>query len=524
MIQSGLFARLNRPDVKTRFAVSFLGNICRVGIMFLISLFLARRLGPAAYGDYNFLLTSFLGLRTLVDLGTGSAFLTFCSEKRRGRNFFLYYLSLLLLQFSALLLLVLLLPDWLRSKLWVSHPTQLILWALLASFVMNQIWEAATNLGESVRDSFSIQVRNILLSFVFFLSLLALDLSGTLEVKSIYYAVFACYGFLAIAYVSWIFKKAYNPEEVSSFSEIHKAFVQYSSPLAFTYLVTFTYTFSENWLLQKYGGSIEQGYYSIGWKFSTIGLLATTALLKIFWKEIAEAKEQGNLERVRTIYYRTCKILYSSSALLCCFLCIFSGEILGIFLGNQYKGAEFAFALLLLYPVHQSLGQIVGAYLQATAQTRVYRNVSIFVLIFSLPVSYFVLAKTDLAVPGLDLGSKGLAMKMLFTNIVSVNLFSWIIYKESKVRLKIREQLIFLIGFLAIAVTSKTLCSFLLADSSMKPLFQSVTLLGLSAFMYFPLCVLIINKWPELFGLNASELEKLKNAIRKKLKGNRNES
>jgi len=75
-------------------------------IGFVTGLLIARALNPAGYGDLMFLLGSFVAIRSLLDMGSSSAFYTFLSQRARGRRFYLVYFAWLALQFVATLALL----------------------------------------------------------------------------------------------------------------------------------------------------------------------------------------------------------------------------------------------------------------------------------------------------------------------------------------------------------------------------------------------------------------------------------
>ena len=93
---------MENPSVKARFAVSTFTNLIRGGITFFTAVFIARVLGPENYGDYTFLLGSFMAIRTLIDMGTESAFYTFISRKPRVFSFYISYSIWQLIQFEKL--------------------------------------------------------------------------------------------------------------------------------------------------------------------------------------------------------------------------------------------------------------------------------------------------------------------------------------------------------------------------------------------------------------------------------------
>ena len=113
---------MENPSVKTRFAISVLVNLIRGGITFFTTLFIARILGPENYGGYAFLLGTFTALRSLLDMGTASAFYTFISKKPRPLAFYISYAIWQLIQFFLpFLIIAFVLPQpWLEA-IWVGQ-------------------------------------------------------------------------------------------------------------------------------------------------------------------------------------------------------------------------------------------------------------------------------------------------------------------------------------------------------------------------------------------------------------------
>ncbi len=76
-----LFSKLSSQRISSRFAASLIGNITRLGLSFLSGLIVARGLGPEDFGNFSFLLTSFIAIKQLLNMGTSQAFYTFISKK-----------------------------------------------------------------------------------------------------------------------------------------------------------------------------------------------------------------------------------------------------------------------------------------------------------------------------------------------------------------------------------------------------------------------------------------------------------
>jgi O-antigen/teichoic acid export membrane protein len=67
--------------------------------------------------------------------------------------------------------------------------------------------------------------------------------------------------------------------------------------------LSFAYIFLDRWLLQDFGGNLEQAFYGVGAQFSAVSLIATSAMLRVFWKEMAESHESGDTEGSRILYF-----------------------------------------------------------------------------------------------------------------------------------------------------------------------------------------------------------------------------
>jgi len=90
--------------------------------------------------------------------------------------------------------------------------------------------------------------------------------------------------------------------------------------------------------------------------------------------------------------------------------------------GEKYQGAIISFAIMAMFPIHQTFGQLSAALLIATGQTKLYAKLAVIVMVGSLPISYFLLASDDYLIPGLALGATGLAVKMVLIQFVGTNI------------------------------------------------------------------------------------------------------
>lgn len=424
---------LHSTSIRTRLLVSIGSNGMRAIISFLTGLLIARALNPSSYGDLMFLLGSFVAIRSLLDMGGSSAFFTFLSQHTREYRFYLFYFLWLSLQFVlTLLLITLLIPTSIFQKIWLGHNREIVVLAFLASFLQQQVWQTVGQIGEAKRKTVKVQLLNLSVAVTYLCSLLILSIYGNISIKNVLFLLIAQYFFAALLAVRFLRDtQLIVIEKQFSFKLMISEYWIYCKPLMTLSLISFSYDFADKWMLQRFGGAAQQGYFQIASQFSTISLLATSSILSIFWKEIATAWAKQDIGRVKILYHKVNRGLVMLGAILTGLLLPWSEQIVTVFLGPKYVHAWPVLAIMFLYPIHQSMGQIGGTMLFASGQTNKYMQVSTFVMFISIPFSYLMLAPTiGMLVPGFGLEAVGLASKMVLLGVVSVNIQAWVIARH----------------------------------------------------------------------------------------------
>jgi len=496
---------MSKQSIKVRFFFSLLSNVLRIIFLFIAGIIVARSLGPANFGNFTFLFGSFAAISNLVNMGTSSAFYTFISQAKRGLKFYFYYFCWFIIQFSIPLFLVLLLPEPLKQKIWLGHSKGLILLALFASFSVNQMWRFAKQVGESLRDTINIQIRSVFLTTVYLACVILLVTLKFNNIKGFFIIRGGLYLSFSLIYIRWLYRKAdLCLEKDENLSNVFDEFKSYCYPLVFYTFVGFLYTFADYWLLQRFGGPVQQGYYAVGARFATLSMLATTSIVQIFWKEIAEANAQGNMERVRMLYHKISKGLYFVGAFFSCFLIYFSLEILSVILGDSYRAAWLPLSIMFLYPVHQSLGQITGTMLMATGRTKTKGIIGVAFMGISIITAYFVLAPRSALFPGLNLGAKGLALKMVLCQLLDVNLMAFFVAKYIKTSFNWTFQIRVLLLLLLLGFASKICVQWILAVVSFPA--HPILLMAVSGAFYSCGVAALVYKFPSIAGIDRAQI------------------
>jgi O-antigen/teichoic acid export membrane protein len=416
---------LNRHDVSVRFAAGLAGNAIRGGLNLLAGILVARWLGPVQFGDLNFLLVSFTAVNQLLDLGTSTAFSTFVAQRRRTARFYLYYGAWVAAQFTLTLLCIAALPAPWARRIWVGHDRGIVLLAFGASFALDRLWFLAAAVGESVRESVIVQARNVGVAAFYLLGTAALAAAGLLTIRTTLWLTVAVYAAFSASLFAYLRARVVAPrDDAERLVEIWRPFASYTMPLVATVCCSFVYTFFDTWMLQRFGGSAQQGFYAAAAKLTSVSLLVTTSAIPVFLKEVAEAFAHGDTDRVRVLYSRTTQYLYFVAAVISCFAVPYAREILVGLIGYRFESGWTALGVMLLYPVSQSLGQVNGAFFYATGQTPLYRNLTIGSMALSMVLTYVLLAPPGRPTGGLGLGAVGLAVKTVLLSLVATNVQS----------------------------------------------------------------------------------------------------
>lgn len=412
-------------SIRSRFAFSLLANLLKALVGFVSGLLVARGLGPEQYGKMMFLLGTFIAVRQLLDLGSSTAFFTFLSQRPRSRRFVAWYSGWLGVQFLVPLIAVwLLFPAAWVELIWKGEQRSLVVMAFVAAYMQSTVWSFMMQMGESQRLTRWVQGVSTAIALLH-ISLVAIFWWQDWLGIRLLLAAFIFEWALAAWVIATQLRFSTMPDEDENLAAVFREFGRYCLPMIPYCWMGFAYEFADRWLLQNYGGSIQQAFYAVASQFGVVAAIATTSILNVFWKEIAEAHHQGNKERVSTLYRNVSRGLFFVAASVAGFLMPWSKDILHLTLGPAYVGGATALTIMFLYPIHQSMGQIGGTMLYATGQVRAQVVMGMFFMAASIVVTYFVLAPADAQMPGLDLGSAGLAGKIVILQFISVNVVAF---------------------------------------------------------------------------------------------------
>jgi O-antigen/teichoic acid export membrane protein len=300
--------------------------------------------------------------------------------------------------------------------------------------------------------------------------------------------------------------------EIARYFSFLKTFIH---PLVILIAVGFFFGYFDRWFLQLIAGSSQYGYFGLSERLGAVAFIFTSAMTPLLTREFAFSFEEMDKARLNQLFDRI-KIFLFIAAITSCFLSINSDAIVKIIGGEKFKEAVIPISIMALYPIHQTFGQLSAALMIATGQTSLYSKIAIFWILASVPVTYFLMAPVTYLIPGLGLGAQGLAIKMVFVNILATNVqlyyntkFLGISFRKwIVVQLKI-IGIIYVIGAVSHLISAKIPGELLISLDIFNfdpDLFTASVRLGISGLMYITIVFILFIAAPDLAGIKRDEL------------------
>ena len=350
----------------------------------------------------------------------------------------------------------------------------------------------------------------VLIALVHFGLVIFLYYKDLLAIEYIYYLI-SIEIIIGATVAKLIFPLEFVEEKETFYNHFYE-YWKFCKPLIPYVWLSVVMSFADTWLLRYFSGSIEQGYYAVAAQMGTVTLLFTSSVIRVLWKEAAEANENSDSERVAYVYKRVSRIVFMIGVIISAFLIPWTKEIIIILLGSQYLEGATVMMIMFLYPIHQSLGQINATMYFALELTFPYVVIGSVHLITSIFVIYFILAPSDAFFPGLGLGAIGLALKMVILQIICVNVYIWWLSRHQGWSFDIGYQVVSIGLFLILGFLSYKLANTLF-DEEVYVLIRG----SISAAFYALAAAIIFYRLPWLLGLTKSELKiylnKIKNIV-----------
>lgn len=492
-------------SLKKRYFYKLNSNLISIPIGMITLSIIPRMLGPENYGNYYYLIFIFTQITGFFNVGN-TFFATRLAENFNNegiKRFFFNFIGL----FSSLLIILLIIASLFKINS-IFFPEQKLLFIWMALF-----FTLGLTLQSNIKlilDVYGLTVKGetifILGRIISVVILLIIYWSNRHNI----FAVFI-YNYITIAIIifGWtiIFKKnnisLYPSRKIAALNikSYIKKFYDYASPLySFACIAIFIDIFIR-WLLQIFGGSVEQGYFSISDRTSAVIILFSTSLTPLLLREFSISMGEDSIEKIKLLFQRVIPMFYSIAAFFCVFIILQANKVVLFIGGKEFTNAKTPLAIMALYPMFYTTMGILYTLLFSTRQTKLYRNLGIFTRVLNLPIFFFLIAPKKYM--GFNLGAIGYATGMVLVTFLSYNIYLWFCTKY----LKLSFMKYFFHQFYSVSLLG--LAAFISIYISNTLWFNSLMSFLASGFLYIIETIILTVLFPNLFHVSKDEIIKL---------------
>lgn len=417
------------PDrLGSRYLATLTAQGVRLVTSFVVAVIVPRTLGPVVYGTYTFLLQTAAMLRSLVDVSSQQAFFTFSSQERASGPLTRLYALALAAQFALVMLFIVVAVaadhyEW----LWHGQQPDEIAWVTLVDWALF-LMLSLQQLGDSKGLTIYPQLIGAGVSLLSMVALLVLWRTGTLSLDTFVWLNLSAAVLASVVLGAWLFgrHRALLWQGAFAAGSYVRRWWAFARPLLLLQLYTPLVAYLGIWLIQRWNGPAEQGYYGLALQWSSLALVFTNAGVSIFWREIAQHSAGGTVQRARETYETFGRTLFFMALVLACWLSASSELLVELVAGERFVAAASVVAIMAFYPAAQTLGQLGTAALKATERTSIYARWTILLSIPDIALMWFLLAPLSATIPGLNLGAEGMAIRTALYGLASVHVFDWL--------------------------------------------------------------------------------------------------
>lgn len=505
-------SEFHEASLGKRYFFKLCSNMATIPLFLLQETILPRVLGPSAYGNYNFLAAFYTQIVSFLDLGTSTCMRTGLSKRPGEAGIVTFYLRIILLLFAGMLLAgaVMYLPG-VSAALLPEVPLWMVFPAAVCVYL---IWLASTvrGMNDAMGNTTSSEVVRMAVNMAAALALLGLFLLDALNMPLFYLQQGLTYALLAAGF-AYAFKKGWversgpwnfrascflTPQETRAYIREYR---DYCGPLFTMTLCSALALMAERWILQYFGGSHAQGYFSLSQKVGMACFLFVTAMMPLLQRELSMAHQKKDAMAMGFIVERFAPLLYAVAAWFACFTSVEAQAVIRLFAGLDFAEALLPVQIMAFYPVHQCYGQLAGAIYYASGDTSSLRNITVAGLLVGLVCAWVFLAPRGMG--GVDLGAAGLSLKMVLVQIATVNVLMWRCSRKIPFSFgkNLLHQILCPVCFLLLAFATKaTTLAFLPFGST------DVIRFFLSGFLYALLSAALLFAFPFAAGITRKDL------------------
>lgn len=500
---------VKKDSLKKRYFFKLFTNIIGIPISIVTQSIIPRGLGPIQYGNFSFLSNFFLEVVGFLDNGTSFAFYTKLSQRPEEMGLLRFYWKFVKIVILFFLVTVFCLIQTQQCNLiWPKQKT-LFIWMGVFYSILLWLTQIMTKIIDAYGQTRQGEMARLVQKIVSLLFILLMFWANKFDLASFF--IYQYVILILLIFMWWNILRSHkiivHPKYKLSHQQLKKyfqEFYRYSMPLITYTVLGLMVGIGDKWLLQKFGGAVEQGFYGLSYQIGYICFLFTSAMTPLILREFSIVFHENNLIKMKEIFLRYIPMLYAVTVFFSVFIFLQGKNVALIMGGEKYIKAAFTISIMALYPIHQTYGQLSSSVFLACGQTKLYRNIGSFTIL-GLFLTYILVAPKTMF--GFSLGSIGLALKMVIIQFIIVNIQLWFnckYLKMSFIRL-FAHQLYTILIFAFGGIVSVFIVNLFFIGAIVNFL--------LSGVLYSLFAFAVLHLFPSIFSTNRNELLKYKGEL-----------
>lgn len=409
----------SEASLKSRYIFKLIANLVNGLVNIVVVSIVPSALGASNYGIFTYLQQFYNQVFGFLDAGSSIAFFTKLSARRERKDLIKFYFiwSLFLLLF-VLFVAFFVDKTFLYEKFLPEIPKEFFYIGLVFSFLF---WfsQIIFKISDAFALTTSIESIKIFQRILALITIITITQLFTFNLKTFYfYNLFILLVFLILSFIVFYRKGiiSFSLFYIKvSYKRLFFEFIDYISPLFTFNLLAFLLGVFDIWLLQKFYGSEQTGFFGLAHQISAMCFLFTSAMTPVITREFSKSFAEKDFSTMGRLFNRYIPMLYSISAYFGIFICFQAENLIRIFTKTGFVGASAVVAAMGFYPIHQTYGQLSGSVFFATGNTRLFKNIGLASLAIGILFSIIFLII-------LPFGALGLAIKTILTQIVGSNI------------------------------------------------------------------------------------------------------
>ena len=493
-----------------RYMYTLLSTVGRIALTLITSIIIPKAIGPRSMGIIAFGQTIVTTIRGLFDFNIGSTFFNLSVAKHQSGGLTRLFARIIFIQILlTVLILGILCVTKSGNNIIQSTPFSVLIfllgieWAVYLTSLANQLGDSK---GISKWPQILILIFNLILTVV----IVGLAMMKSLTVYTFLSTTFV-FNFLSfLSVIVFLYQTNYDAiwlkVDKENLKYLLKTTLKVSIPLTIASYYGMGIEFFERFLIQYKYGPEEQSYYYIAAKWAAIIIVLSSSSVQIFWQSLVKNIAEGDIKKAGEIYLRLDGLLFYFILCLALTWSFLGKEMLALLLGKDFANAGSILMVMAFYPVSQVFGQMGTTVAVASGRSRQFMFVSIITATVGLIVSYFLLVPRSSFIPGLELGSFGLAIKTAIYGLIAVQPITYLNCRYLSIsypKMIFQKIKVFLILFSILYLLS-TIGNLLL------PYVALVIVSMVKATIFVIVAVMLLFKKPAFCGVSESDLDRIK--------------